>query len=66
LDRAKEELKEQTEAFDEFSLQQADRVPEWTEMVLAFEHDNTKPNPYEVKIKGTKDAAVGWKRASLM
>jgi hypothetical protein len=52
LDRAEVELPQQKEALEEFSAQQADRVPEWTGMVLAFELDNTKPNPYEVKIKG--------------
>jgi hypothetical protein len=52
MDRAKEELKEQTEAFEEFSAQQVERVPEWKEQVLAFEADNKKKNPYEVTQKG--------------
>ncbi|KAJ7839074.1 hypothetical protein B0H13DRAFT_1650401 [Mycena leptocephala] len=58
MDRAKEELKEQTEAFEEFSAQQAERVPEWKEQVLAFEADNKKKNPYEVTQKGLTEAQV--------
>ncbi|KAJ6516514.1 hypothetical protein C8R45DRAFT_809791 [Mycena sanguinolenta] len=46
LDRAQEELKEQTEAFDEFSQQQAAHVPEWRLQVLEYEvqleEDNNK------------------------
>jgi hypothetical protein len=52
MERAKEELKEQTEAFEEFSAQQAERVPEWKEQVLVFEADNKQKNPYEITQKG--------------
>jgi hypothetical protein len=56
-------LKEQTEAFNEFSAQQAERVPEWKEQVLAFELDEKKPNPYEITVKGERCAfLLGWAR----
>ncbi|KAJ7118596.1 hypothetical protein C8R43DRAFT_901412, partial [Mycena crocata] len=51
-DRAERELKEQTEAYDEFSSYQAEHVPKWRELVLAYEKDSTKPSPYYVPIKG--------------
>jgi hypothetical protein len=35
-----------------FSLQQADRVPAWKEMVEEFEKDPEKKNPYEMKVRG--------------
>jgi hypothetical protein len=52
LNRAVEELKEQTEAFEEFSAQQVERVPEWKRQVLEYELNNTKKNPYEITVKG--------------
>jgi hypothetical protein len=52
LERVKVELPEQMEALAEFSSHQPERVPEWKAMVLAFELDNTKPNPFELKVKG--------------
>ncbi|KAJ7470638.1 hypothetical protein FB451DRAFT_1400216 [Mycena latifolia] len=55
LDRANAELKEQTEALEVFSEQQAERVPVWKKMVLEFEQDETKKNPYDITI-------VGWRR----
>ncbi|KAJ7025958.1 hypothetical protein C8F04DRAFT_1190993 [Mycena alexandri] len=58
LDRATEELAEQTAAFEEFSLQQADRVPKWRQEVLDFELDGEKPNPYEIVVKGLTEAEV--------
>ncbi|KAJ6487573.1 hypothetical protein C8R45DRAFT_1097471 [Mycena sanguinolenta] len=58
MDRAKEELKEQTEAFEEFSAQQAERVPQWRQMVLEYEQDETKKNPYQVEVKGFTEAKV--------
>ncbi|KAF7304426.1 CxC2 domain-containing protein [Mycena chlorophos] len=45
LDAAKIELVKQTEAFNLFSDEQEELVPEWTEMVLAFEEDGSKKNP---------------------
>ncbi|KAJ7040201.1 hypothetical protein C8F04DRAFT_948750, partial [Mycena alexandri] len=50
LDRATSELEEQTTAFEEFSAQQADRVPEWRKQVTEFELDPKKPNPYQVVV----------------
>jgi hypothetical protein len=35
-----------------FTIQQAERVPAWKQMVQEFEADDTKKNPYEVKITG--------------
>jgi hypothetical protein len=52
LERARVELKEQTEAFEEFSVQQAERVLEWKARVLEFELDEAKPNPYEISVEG--------------
>ncbi|KAF7348390.1 CxC2 domain-containing protein [Mycena sanguinolenta] len=57
-DRAKEELAEQMQSFEEFSAQQADRVPEWRRLVLEFELDNKKKNPYEIEVKGLTEAEV--------
>jgi hypothetical protein len=34
-------------------LQQVERVPVWKRMVEDFEADETKKNPYELKISGT-------------
>jgi hypothetical protein len=53
MDRARAELAEQQEFFDDFSREQAARVPGWKQMVEDFENDSTKPNPYEIKIVGT-------------
>jgi DNA/RNA-binding domain of Phe-tRNA-synthetase-like protein len=52
LDTARKEQASQREAFEAFSLQQADRVPAWKKMVEVFEADATKKNPYEIKISG--------------
>ncbi|KAJ6451209.1 hypothetical protein C8R47DRAFT_998609, partial [Mycena vitilis] len=57
-DRAKEELKEQMEAFEEFSSHQAQHVPEWREAVLAYELDTKKTNPFEIKVEGLSEAEV--------
>ncbi|KAJ6487280.1 hypothetical protein C8R47DRAFT_1216473 [Mycena vitilis] len=58
MERAVEELKDQTAAFEEFSSQQRERVPEWRTMVLQFELEETEKNPYEVKISGLTEAQV--------
>ncbi|KAJ7123334.1 hypothetical protein C8R46DRAFT_1238064 [Mycena filopes] len=58
LDRATQELQEQKEAFDDFSAQQADRVPQWRQEVLDFEADPTAKNPYSVPMKGLTEAEV--------
>ncbi|KAJ6458475.1 hypothetical protein C8R45DRAFT_1056282 [Mycena sanguinolenta] len=58
LDRAREELQEQTESLEEFSAQQTDRVPEWRRQVLEFEQDKTKFNPFHVEMKGLTEAQV--------
>ncbi|KAJ6508194.1 hypothetical protein C8R45DRAFT_1207936 [Mycena sanguinolenta] len=57
-ERAHEELKEQTEALEEFSAQQADRVPEWRRQVLEFKQDKTKHNPFHIEVKGLTEAEV--------
>ncbi|KAJ7856413.1 hypothetical protein B0H13DRAFT_1902672 [Mycena leptocephala] len=58
LERVKVELPEQMEALAEFSSHQPERVPEWKAMVLAFELNNTKLNPFELKVKGLTEAQV--------
>ncbi|KAJ7436476.1 hypothetical protein B0H11DRAFT_2364591 [Mycena galericulata] len=58
LNRAESELKEQTEAFEVFSEQQRDRVPEWKAAVLAHEKDPEMPNPYGTTVKGLTEAEV--------
>ncbi|KAJ7020502.1 hypothetical protein C8F04DRAFT_1274966 [Mycena alexandri] len=58
FDRATQELADQTAAFDEFSAQQAARVPEWRQQVLDFEQDDQKPNPYEIVVQGLTEAEV--------
>ncbi|KAJ7468442.1 hypothetical protein B0H11DRAFT_2159494 [Mycena galericulata] len=58
LDNAKAELVSQRESFEAFSAEQAERVPEWRKRVEAFEADPTKPNPYEIKVKGLTEAEV--------
>ncbi|KAJ7898154.1 hypothetical protein B0H14DRAFT_3080805 [Mycena olivaceomarginata] len=50
LDAAKKEAASQRVAFETFTLQQADRVQRWKQMVEEFEADATKKNPYEMKI----------------
>jgi hypothetical protein len=49
----RKEQASQREAFEMFSLQQADRVPAWKEMVEEFENNPEKKNPYEMKVRGT-------------
>ncbi|KAJ7936005.1 hypothetical protein B0H13DRAFT_2304071 [Mycena leptocephala] len=57
-DRAKEEYAAQLEAFTEFSIQQAERVPAWREMVEKFEKDPTAKNPYAGTVGGITEAQV--------
>ena len=52
LDGAKAELAKQEEAFEVFTVQQADHVEAWRVQVEKFEQDGTSKNPYEAKIKG--------------
>ncbi len=52
MDVAKAEQARQREAFTMFSVQQADRVPEWKRMVEEFEKDETKKNPYTMEVEG--------------
>jgi hypothetical protein len=42
----------QQEAFVAFSEQQRDRVEAWKKMVLDYEEDSTKKNPYEIVVTG--------------
>ncbi|KAJ7448160.1 hypothetical protein FB451DRAFT_1343347 [Mycena latifolia] len=58
LDRARAESTIQSEGFEAFSAQQAEYVPKWKKMVDDFEKDNTKQNPYEVKVVGLTEAQV--------
>ncbi|KAJ7479906.1 hypothetical protein FB451DRAFT_1395466 [Mycena latifolia] len=58
LERAEREGQVQAEAFETFSQQQRDLVPEWRQLVLDFEKDSTKKNPYDVTIKGLTEAQV--------
>ncbi|KAF7288148.1 CxC2 domain-containing protein [Mycena chlorophos] len=58
LDAAKVELAKQVEAFDLFSEEQEELVPEWTDMVLAHEADSSKKNPYVAEFKGETEAQV--------
>ncbi|KAF8169323.1 hypothetical protein K438DRAFT_1983394 [Mycena galopus ATCC 62051] len=57
LDRAEPELKEQTEAFKEFSSQHADRVPVWRQQVLDYEA--------EVEAQAKKDNVEGGNKETL-
>jgi hypothetical protein len=54
LDTARKEQASQREAFELFSLQQAERVPSWKKMVEEFEADGTQKNPYAMKITGKR------------
>ncbi|KAJ7190623.1 hypothetical protein GGX14DRAFT_579706 [Mycena pura] len=58
LDTARKEQASQREAFEAFSLQQADRVPVWKKMVEDFERDPSQKNPYEMKIRGLSEQDV--------
>ncbi|KAJ7027741.1 hypothetical protein C8F04DRAFT_964879 [Mycena alexandri] len=58
LDNARAQRAEQQEIFDEFSREQADRVPAWKKRVHDFESDPTLANPYEVKFDGITEAQV--------
>ncbi|KAF7305332.1 CxC2 domain-containing protein [Mycena chlorophos] len=58
LDTAEVELQKQQEAFELFSEEQADSVDEWKQLVLEFEADGTKKNPYESTMKGLTEAQV--------
>ncbi|KAL1740388.1 hypothetical protein HDZ31DRAFT_85463 [Schizophyllum fasciatum] len=57
LEALKEEAIQRT-ALDEFSREQADHVPEWTQSVLAFERDTSQPNPFEASKSGATEAEV--------
>ncbi|KAJ7147747.1 hypothetical protein C8R46DRAFT_917759 [Mycena filopes] len=58
LDTARKEQQAQRTAFEAFSIQQAQRVPAWKEMVESFERDPTQKNPYEMKISGLTEMEV--------
>ncbi|KAK6968964.1 CxC2 domain-containing protein [Favolaschia claudopus] len=58
LDAAKKESAAQREAFEAFTIQQAERVPAWKQMVVDFERDSTAKNPYETKINGLTEMEV--------
>ncbi|KAJ7441809.1 hypothetical protein B0H11DRAFT_2251870 [Mycena galericulata] len=58
LDAARREQAVQREAFEVFSLEQADRVPEWRKMVEDFEADGQKKNLYEMKVSGLTEIEI--------
>ncbi|KAJ7734404.1 hypothetical protein B0H16DRAFT_1467534 [Mycena metata] len=58
MDKAVEELARQEEIFEEFSREQAERVPEWKQLVHDFEEDPKKKNPYEIKVQGLTESQV--------
>ncbi|KAF7305850.1 CxC2 domain-containing protein [Mycena chlorophos] len=63
LDTAHEELCKQTEAFEELTKQQQERVPIWEKMVRDFEAPRVEgqpepENPYEGKLKGKTEREV--------
>ncbi|KAJ6512449.1 hypothetical protein C8R45DRAFT_813144, partial [Mycena sanguinolenta] len=58
MDRARQELKDQTEAFEEFSAQQADRVPDWKREVLEYEVGTSQKNRYEIQVHSLTEAEV--------
>ncbi|KAJ7019709.1 hypothetical protein C8F04DRAFT_975338 [Mycena alexandri] len=64
LDAARKEQASQREAFELFSIQQADRVPTWKKMVEEFEADDKKPNPYQMKVEGLTEMDVHLKFAT--
>lgn len=53
LSLALSERSVQQDSFDIFSSQQGDQVERWKAMVLMYEADNTKLNPYQVPTTGT-------------
>ncbi|KAJ7431875.1 hypothetical protein B0H11DRAFT_2261289 [Mycena galericulata] len=58
LDRAQTEHAAQLESFTTFSLQQAEQVPTWRQIVEDFEKDGKKKNPYEKVTKVVTEAQV--------
>ncbi|KAJ7731027.1 hypothetical protein B0H16DRAFT_1773254 [Mycena metata] len=58
MDKAVEELARQEEIFEEFLREQAERVPEWKQLVHDFEEDPKKKNPYEIKMQGLTESQV--------
>ncbi|KAJ7030842.1 hypothetical protein C8F04DRAFT_1186486 [Mycena alexandri] len=58
LDVARKEQASQREAFELFSVQQADRVPVWKKMVEDFEMDGDKKNPYQMEVGGLTEMDV--------
>ncbi|KAF7311491.1 CxC2 domain-containing protein [Mycena kentingensis (nom. inval.)] len=60
-DKAVHKLATQEAAFAEFSLEHADDVPSWKEMVTEFEADPTKPNPYQATSEGLTERQI-WDR----
>ncbi|KAJ7024108.1 hypothetical protein C8F04DRAFT_969398 [Mycena alexandri] len=64
LDAARKEQASQREAFEVFSIQQADRVPTWKKMVEDFEMDEKKKNPYQMVVAGLTEMDVRLKFAT--
>ncbi|KAJ7047950.1 hypothetical protein C8F04DRAFT_1172413 [Mycena alexandri] len=64
LDAARKEQASQREAFELFSVQQADCVPTWKKMVEDFEMDGEKKNPYQMVVAGLTEMDVRLKFAT--
>nr|GAT45084.1 predicted protein [Mycena chlorophos] len=58
VDVAEVELEKQMAAFQHFSEERAESIPEWKRMVEEFEADGSKKNPYESTMKGLSEAQV--------
>ncbi|KAF8209815.1 hypothetical protein K438DRAFT_1960048 [Mycena galopus ATCC 62051] len=58
LNTAKKEAASQREAFEVFSLEQAERVLKWKKIVEDFERDGKLKSPSEVKIMGLTEMDV--------
>ncbi|KAJ7026646.1 hypothetical protein C8F04DRAFT_1267867 [Mycena alexandri] len=58
LDKARIEEKEQSTVFEEFLLEQGERVEGWRAMVHAYESNPKKLNPYEGTTKAKTEADV--------
>jgi hypothetical protein len=46
--------------FKRFSEQQAESIPDWEKMVIAWEDDHTQPNPYVVAKSGMTCSSPYW------
>ncbi|KAF7377196.1 CxC2 domain-containing protein [Mycena sanguinolenta] len=64
LDNARQEREAQSGAFEVFSAEQADRVPDWEEQARLYDASpRTAKNPYEIKMRHLTEAEVKLKFA---